>query len=82
MMKEQYEEQHISEAIEEIKPQLIHLSKFYNNLSLEDFLKKDKINQQRILSDLYENNSELEELLRTIIDEDLNERTINTGNKK
>jgi len=81
MMKEE-EQQHISEAIEEIKPQLIHLSKFYNNLSLEDFLKKDKINQQRILSDLYENNSELEQLLRTIIDEDLNERTISTGNKK
>lgn len=81
MMKEE-EQQHISEAIEEIQPQLIHLSKFYNNLSLEYFLKKDKINQQRILSDLYENNSELEQLLRTIIDEDLNERTISTGNKK
>lgn len=73
-------EQHISEVIEEFKPQLNHFAKFYNNLSLEHletFLSKDKMNQQRILGDLLDNNSQLEQLLRTIIDEDINAKTNN-----
>ena len=57
---EEQQPQHISEIIEELKPQLNHFARFYNNLSLEHletFLLKDKINQQRILSDLLDNNS-------------------------
>jgi hypothetical protein len=72
------EEEHISDVVEELKPQLNHFAKFYNNLSLEHletFLLKDKIDQQRILSDLLDNNSQLEQLLRTIIDEDINAKT-------
>ena len=75
MMKE--EQEHISEVVEELKPQLNHFARFYNNLSLETFLIKDKINQQRILGDLLDNNSQLEQLLRTIIDEDINAKTYN-----
>lgn len=78
--KEQEQPQHISEIVEELKPQLSHFARFYNNLSLEHletFLQKDKINQQRILSDLLDNNSQLEQLLRTIIDVDINAKTYN-----
>ena len=82
-MKEEQEE-HISEIVEELKPQLNHFAKFYNNLSLEHletFLIKDKINQQRILGDLLDNNSQLEQLLRTIIDEDINAQTYDNKSK-
>ena len=81
-MKE--EQEHISEVVEELKPQLNHFAKFYNNLSLEHletFLIKDKINQQRILGDLLDNNSQLEQLLRTIIDEDINAQTYDNKSK-
>ena len=77
---EEQQPQHISEIVEELKPQLNHFARFYNNLSLEHletFLLKDKINQQRILSDLLDNNSQLEQLLRTIIDVDINAKTYN-----
>lgn len=73
------EEQHISEIVEELKPQLTQFSKFYNNLSLQElpyFFIKDREIQRSMLADLYEKNSELEQLLRTIIDEDLNAKTI------
>ena len=73
------EEQHISEVMEELKPQLTQFSKFYNNLSLQElpyFFTKDREIQRSMLADLYEKNSELEQLLRTIIDEDLNAKTI------
>lgn len=81
MMKE---EEHISEVIEELKPQLNHFARFYNNLSLEHletFLTKDKIDQQRIHSDLLGMNSKLEALLLEIIDGDINAKTFSTKKK-
>ena len=77
---EEQQPQHISEIVEELKPQLNHFARFYNNLSLEHletFLTKDKMDQQRIHGDLLAQNSKLEALLLDIIEGDINAKTYN-----
>jgi hypothetical protein len=66
--------QHISEVIELCKKQLSYHSKFYSKLP--EFLYKDRLVQADMLNDVYERNSQLEGLLREIIENELNEETL------
>ena len=65
---------HISEVIEDYKTELIGYSKDYSKIvsDLQDFISKDKTVQQRMLQEIYERHSELEGLLRDIIEDDIN----------
>lgn len=67
-------QQHISEVIDDYKTELNGYSKDYQKiiLNLQNFLSKDKTDQQRMLEEIYGQHSELEGLLREIISEDIN----------
>jgi hypothetical protein len=69
----------VEELLDNIKKHTLSFSKFYSKISnkeLSQFIHKDKETQSMILDTIYENNSKLEQLLREIIEYDVNAETL------
>lgn len=73
----------VEELLQDIKKQSLSFSKYYTKLGtseISNFYKKDKETQSLMLDDIYSNHSRLEQLLRGIMEYDVNAETIKTHN--
>ena len=77
-MSDSSPQQHITDQLAIYKKQLTSFSKTYYKYSQElpNFMYKNKMIQFDILNDLYEQSSQLQGLLREIIDDEVNGETL------